>query len=102
MDRAREVGQTPSRSWHPFSRLVSLTAWLWPIRHRIASDAALFNRTKDLEGDNASALAASTVSDPWYQKIVPNVRATSLIYASDFAHTMLVQEGAQESFTSWI
>ncbi|KAK0512451.1 hypothetical protein JMJ35_005579 [Cladonia borealis] len=34
--------------------------------------ATLYNRTKDFEDGKATALAASTVSDPWYKAIVPN------------------------------
>ena len=47
----------------------------------MAPEAALFNRAKDFAGGKASALAASTVSDPWYKDIVPNVRLQSTVSA---------------------
>ncbi|KAL6719275.1 D-amino acid oxidase [Lecanora helva] len=40
-------------------------------------EAALYNRAKDLEGGKGTALAASTVPDPWYKQIVPNFKKVS-------------------------
>ncbi|KAK3174375.1 hypothetical protein OEA41_001619 [Lepraria neglecta] len=65
-----DLAEWESYTWIELERL----ARLHPEAGIHFQDAALFNRTKDLEGGNASALAASTVSDPWYQKIVSNFK----------------------------
>ena len=59
----------------------------------------LYNRTKDFDDGKATPLAASTVSDPWFKTIVPNVSHSRFLRNELFPEPCIVQEDTQRSIT---